>query len=123
MRSVRAFIASFALACILLFGLITPVFAACNPGETETDLGCIPNDVGGFVSKFYGIGLGLIGGVGVLFIIIGGYYVLTSQGNPARLAIGKSYIAYAVIGVLLAIFGFVFVQVLTVDILRIPGFN
>ncbi len=95
----------------------------CLPTETPTELGCIPNDLPGFVAKFYGIGLGLIGGVAVLFIIYGGYIILSSQGNPQNLNKGKSYIMYAIIGLLLAIFGFVFVQIIAVDVLKIPGFS
>jgi len=96
---------------------------ACLPTEVSTELGCIPNDPVGFVAKFYGIGLGLIGGVAVLFIIYGGYVILSSQGNPQNLNRGKSYIMYAIIGLLLAIFGYVFVQIIAVDVLKIPGFS
>jgi len=98
--------------------------ATCNSNtEVSTDLGCIPNDPYAFVAKFYGIGLGIIGGVALLFIIYGGYIILTSQGQPAQLGRGKSYIYYAIAGLLLAIFGFVFIQVIAVDILHIPGFE
>ncbi|OGH15015.1 MAG: hypothetical protein A2860_01030 [Candidatus Levybacteria bacterium RIFCSPHIGHO2_01_FULL_37_33] len=98
--------------------------ATCNPNtEVSTDLGCIPNDPFGFVSKFYAVGLGLIGGVALLFIIYGGYIILTSQGQSDQLGRGKSYIYYAIAGLLLAIFGFVFIQVIAVDILHIPGFK
>ena len=90
---------------------------------TPTDLGCIPNDFIGFVSSFYGIGLGFIGGVAVLFIMYGGYVILTSQGNPQALNKGKSYIMYAIIGLLLAILGFVFIQVIGANVLGIPGFK
>jgi glucose uptake protein GlcU len=90
---------------------------------TPTELGCIPNDPIGFVAKFYGIGLGIIGGVAVLFIIYGGYIILSSQGNPQNLNKGKSYITYAIIGLLLAVFGYVFVQIIAVNVLRIPGFS
>jgi hypothetical protein len=54
---------------------------------------------------------------------VGGYYIMGSQGDPNKLQKGKSYITYSIIGVLLAIFGFVFIEVVTGDILRIPGFN
>lgn len=96
---------------------------ACLPSETATDLGCVPNDPMGFVTKFYGFGLGIIGGVAVLFTIYGGYIILTSQGDPVQLNKGKSYILYAIIGLLLVVFGYVFVQVVAVDILHIPGFR
>ena len=95
----------------------------CLPTEVPTELGCIPNDPIGFVAKFYAIGLGLIGGVALLFIIYGGYIILSSQGNPTSLNKGKSYIMYAIIGLLLAIFGFVFVQIIVVNVLKIPGFS
>lgn len=95
----------------------------CAPNEILTDFGCIPDDPVGFVQKFYGIGLGFIGMVALIFIIIGGYNIMTSQGDPTKLATGKSFITYSIVGVLLAIFGFVFIQIITGDILRIPGFN
>ena len=96
---------------------------ACLLSETQTDLGCIPNDPIGFVAKFYSIGLGLIGGIALLFVIYGGYLILTSQGNPEQLNKGKTNILYAIIGVLLAVFGFVFIEVIAKDVLHIPGFS
>lgn len=101
---------------------ITPGGIAPTIGQTNTDFGCIPNDPVLFVQKFYGIGLGLIGGVSILSIIFGGYLILTSQGNQDQLRKGKSYIFYAIGGIVLAIFGFIFVQFILVDTLHIPGF-
>lgn len=89
----------------------------------QTDIGCIPIDPMGFVAKFYSIGLGLIGGVALLFIIYGGYLLMTSRGNPTQVALAKSYIMYAVLGLLLAVLGYVFVQIILVDVLQIPGFS
>lgn len=92
------------------------------PGKM-TDFGCIPQNPVLFVQKLYGIGLGLIGGIAILFIIYAGYLIMTSQGNHEQLSKAKSYIFYSIIGLLLAIFGFVFIQVIARDILKIPGFN
>lgn len=89
----------------------------------QTDLGCIPSDPLGFVAKFYAMGLGLVGGIAVLFIMYGGYLIISSKGDPEVLRNGKSYIFYALAGLILAIFGYVFVQVVAVDILKIPGFS
>jgi glucose uptake protein GlcU len=97
--------------------------ASCGTNETLTELGCIPNTVAGFVGKFYSIGLGLIGGVALIFIIYGGYIIMTSQGRPEKISNGRSYIMYAIIGLLLAIFGYVLVQVVAIDMLHIPGFG
>ena len=95
----------------------------CTATQMNTDFGCIPMDPVAFVQKFYGIGLGLIGGVAVLFIIYGGYLLLVSKGNPIGVEKGKQYIMYSIIGILFAVFGFVFVQLIAVDILHIPGFK
>lgn len=125
------------IALLFLLFVHSPVFAVdatptpCPPipkgsgqiTQQNTDLGCIPNDPVMFVSKFYSIGLSIIGGVAVLFIIYGGYILLSSQGNPTQINKGKSYILYAIIGLLLAIFGYVFVEVIAVDILKVPGFE
>ncbi len=94
----------------------------CQPNEMMTDFGCIPTDPVGFVQKFYAIGLGLIGGVALLFIIYGGYTLIMSRGDPRGVAKGKSYITYAIVGLLLAIFGYAFVQIVVVNILHVPGF-
>lgn len=87
-----------------------------------TDIDCVPTDLGGFVAKYYTYGLGLIGGVSLIFIIFGSYIVLTSQGNPQQLNNGKSYIGYAIVGLLLAIFGYLLVEVIVKDLLQIPEF-
>lgn len=96
---------------------------ACLPNEVATELGCFPNDPVGFIQKFYGVGLSLIGGVGFLFLIYGGYNILTSGGNPEKLQRGKEYIMYSIIGIMLAVLGFVFIQFIAGGILRIPGFG
>lgn len=88
---------------------------------TATDFGCFPNDPIGFVQHFYGVGLSLIGGVSILFIIYGGYLIMTSRGSQQQLNTGKSYIFYAIAGLVLAIFGFVFVELIINDILKVPG--
>jgi hypothetical protein len=95
----------------------------CAITEIQTDFGCLPNDPIGFVQKFYGYGLSFVGGIALLTLIFGGYTILTSRGQPDRVNIGKSYIFYSITGLLLAIFGYVFIQVVVVDILHVPGFK
>lgn len=109
---------------LLLNGMSAVLANICDPlKEIQTDFGCLPNSPAGFVEKFYSWGLGLIGLVGLLFLIIGGYHILISRGDPQQLQTGKSYITYAIIGILLAVFGFVLIQVITSDVLKIPGFS
>lgn len=96
----------------------------CASNQTYSpDLGqCLPNDPSSLAGSIYTVGLGIIGGVTLLFIIYGGYIVMTSQGNPTQVAKGKSYITYAVVGLLLAIFGYVFMEIIVKNVLHIPGF-
>ena len=96
----------------------------CDPvKEFPTELGCIPYDPAAFAGRFYGIGLGVIAGTSLLFLIFGSYLIMTSRGNPEQLTTGKSYIVYALLGLFLAIFGFIFIEIILVDILKIPGFG
>lgn len=95
----------------------------CPKNEVLTDFGCFPTDPPGLVQKIYPIGLSFIGGVALIFLIIGAYLILTSQGNPDQIRNGKTFIYYALGGLFLAIFGYVFISVVVVDILRVPGFN
>jgi hypothetical protein len=97
--------------------------AACALNEIQTDFGCWPNDPVGFVQKFYGYGIAFVAGLAILMLIWGGYSILTSRGDPHQLNEGRSYIIYAITGLLLAIFGYVFFQYIAVDILRLPGFS
>lgn len=96
---------------------------ACAANEIATDFGCFPNDPIGFVQKFYGIGLGFVAACALLALIYGGYIVMTSRGDPRRVNDGKSWIFYSIAGLLLAIFGFIFIQTVLVDILHVPGFK
>lgn len=96
---------------------------ACLADEVASDLGCIPQDPIGFVQTFYGWGLGLLVFVAVIFMIVGGYNIMMSRGNIEELERGKSYIFYSIAGLVLAIFGFVFIGIITGQILKIPGFT
>lgn len=106
----------------LVYAQITPT-VGINPDTIETEIGDVPTTVPGFVAKYYQFGLGIIGGLAVLFIITGSYIILTSQGNPQQLNNGKSFITYAIAGLLLAIFGYLFIEVVARDLLHIPGFE
>lgn len=91
--------------------------------QISTSLGCVPNDPLLFVQKFYGVGISLIGGICILFIMYGGYLLTTSKGNITQVQKGKEYIFYAIFGTVLAILGFVFMEFIAVSLFHIPGFG
>lgn len=95
----------------------------CEDGVLKTDLGIIPCSPTGFATSLYGIGLSFIGIVALLFIIYGGFLILTSQGSEEQLRRGKSYITYSIIGVVLAVGGYALYQILAIDVIKIPGFS
>jgi len=95
----------------------------CENGVLKTDLGEIACSPTGFATSLYGIGLSFIGVVALLFIVYGGFLILTSQGSEEQLRRGKSYITYSIIGVVLAIAGYALYQILAIDVIKIPGFS
>ncbi|HVF69223.1 MAG TPA: peptidoglycan-binding protein [Xanthomonadales bacterium] len=86
-----------------------------------TALGEFSTDPAGFITSVFGILLAAAGGIALLLIIRAGYKILTSQGKPEAIQEGKDQIVSAIVGLLFLIFSLVFLQVIGVDILRIPG--
>jgi len=89
-----------------------------------TALGCIPLSLANIISSYLvKLFVGIGGAGGLLVLIYGSYLILTSEGDTERLKLGRKYIAAAVKGIILIIFGFFIFRVITVGILKIPGFK
>jgi hypothetical protein len=88
--------------------------AICGVGET---------DINKFIAQFFSCGLGLIGGVSILFIIYGGFLLVLSTGDPRKVQEGREYITYAIVGIVLAVLAYVILQTIGASILHIPGFG
>ncbi len=96
----------------------------CGPdGTIITDIGTIPCTPTGFAQTVYTVGLMFIGSVALLFIVYGGYLILTSQGSPDQISKGRSYITYAIIGMVVAISGYALYQIVALNVLKLPGFG
>lgn len=99
--------------------------STCTDKRTgiQSAIGCIPTgslpETLGFVLKF---ALGAAGGVIVLMLIITGYGLLTSQGNPEKLAAAKENVVSIFSGLILIVFSLVLLQTIGADILGLPGF-
>lgn len=92
--------------------------------EVDTGLGIpIKTKPADFIKSIFGILLGLSGGIALLLIIASGYRLMASQGNPEKLQGAREMLTSAIVGLLFIIFSFVILQVIGVDILKIPGFN
>jgi len=67
--------------------------------------------------------LAISGVVALIFIIVSGYRFMLSQGNPEAVQEARESLTSAIVGLLFIIFALVILQLITVNILHIPGFN
>lgn len=91
--------------------------------EFSTAFGPIQVDLPKFVQRIFGIILGISGGLALILIIISGYRIMVSQGNPEALKGAREQLTAALIGLMLIIFSTAILQIIGVDILHIPGFG
>jgi hypothetical protein len=96
------------------------VHGDCGEGYIDTAIGCIPfsntNEFMGFVLK-WAIGVG--GGIAFILILVAGFQIITSSGNPERLKAGQELLTSALAGLILIIFSVFILRIIGVDILGI----
>lgn len=95
----------------------------CQNGTCHTAIGDINTNPTDFVKAIFGVILGLAGGVALILIIISGYALMTSQGNPEKVQGAREQLTAAIVGLLFIIFSLVILQFIGVNILHIPGFG
>jgi hypothetical protein len=97
----------------------------CNNGSgINTAIGCIPiTDQNALIGFFLKWALGIGGGIAFLLILVAGFQIMTSRGDPNRLKAGQELMTSAIAGILLLIFSLVILRIIGVDLLKIPGFT
>jgi len=86
----------------------------------NTAIGCIPvGSTSDLASWVLGWAIGIAGGIAFLLVIYAGFILITSAGNPAKVASGKELLTAAVSGLILLIFSAFLLRVIGVDILGI----
>jgi hypothetical protein len=90
--------------------------------SVETGIGGIATQPQEFVRFIFNLVLGIAGGIALILIIISGYRLIVSQGNPEAFKEAWGMLASTIVGLLFIIFAFVILQVVGVDLLGIPGF-
>lgn len=93
----------------------------CGLGFCKTALGKIFTDPANFVRSFFGILLSLAGGIAIILIILSGYRLMSSGGNPEKVQAAREQLTSAIVGLLFIIFSLSILQIIGVDILHIPG--
>jgi hypothetical protein len=104
-------------------GANSPLGGKCGDTALDTAIGCIPLDETGLAGFILRWAIGIGGGIAFLFIVLAGFQILTSQGNPERLKAGQELLTSAIMGLILLIFSIFVLRVIGVDILAIPGFS
>lgn len=93
-----------------------------GPG-IPTAIGCIHTNPPELVKDFMTFVVGISGGLAFLMMLLGAFQMLTSSGNPETLHAGRERLTSAIIGLLIVIFAILLLQIIGVDILKIPGFG
>lgn len=102
------------------------------PGNQYTMLGCIQTNTGGFTSSgavasvaqpILNIIFSFASGIAFLYLLYGGYLILTSQADPERLDHGKRVVTGAIVGIIFTLSSVLIINLLANGVLRIPGFG
>ncbi len=96
-----------------------------NPrsGKLYTAIGCIPiQDKNAFAAFILRWGIGIGGGIAFLLILLSGFQIITSAGDPKKLQAGKELLTAALTGLLLLILSVFILRIIGIDILGLPEF-
>lgn len=90
----------------------------CNEGYVSTAIGCIPITIlTSLTSFFLAWLLGVGGGIAFLTFIVAGIQILTSSGDPAKLANAKSLFMSSISGIILLVFSIFMLRLIGVNVL------
>ena len=100
------------------------LFEGCEEGSINTAIGCIPiNNTDEFIGFILRWAVGIGGGIAFLLIVLAGFQIMTSAGNPDRLKAGQELMTSAIAGLILLIFSVFILRIIGVDILGLPDFG
>lgn len=97
---------------------------SCDSSSIDTAIGCIPIKSQQLFTKFVlSWALGIGGGIAFLLIVLAGFQIMTSQGNPERMKAGQELLTSAIMGLILLIFSAFILRFIGVQIFEIPGLS
>lgn len=102
-------------------------------GRQYTMLGCISAGTGvgftdqkgapSFVQAMLNVVFSLSGGIAFLYLMYGGFTILTSQADPEKLNYGRRLVYGSIVGLIFTLGSVFIVNLIGSGILRIPGFG
>jgi len=101
---------------LAMFVLLVAPFAALGalPGfscDTANGMNCSDLDVAGLIRLIINWLLGIAFAIAVLFLIIGGFWYITSAGNEETAEKGKNTAVNAIIGIIIIVLAYVVINV------------
>jgi len=95
-----------------------------NPpiSNVQTGLGSVSSDLGELLNQLFGLALGIAGGLAILRIIIGGFKVATSAGDPKALDEGRAIITSSIVGLVFILLATTILSIIGIDILGLKNF-
>ncbi len=110
-------------------GMKSDIFLPCKTGggrarncdAVDTAIGPIPVDPVAFIARVFSIILSIAAVGATVLIIYSGYRIMTSSGNKEGIQGARETLTAAIVGLLFIIFSLVILNVIGVDILKLPG--
>ena len=89
-----------------------------NDGLNKVNPGGVNTDLYGMIQNILNWIFGVIGIVAVIMIIIGGFNMMISSGDPGKVKKGKDTILYGIIGLIVAILAFAIVNFVLTNVFK-----
>lgn len=116
----------FLVAFFVFLSLATITHAAdpCPENKCQTAIGEFDvTNPATIITRVFSIILGISSFGALILLLVAGFNLITSNGNKEKVAAARETITSAILGLLFIIFAIVILEVIGVDILRIPGFS
>gem|GEM_PF-1858455 len=101
--------------------------AKCQKCETAkevwTGLGCMPTDVGGLVKILFSTFTGVLGALIFACVFLNGLKIMSSKGNPEAMKKAQEALTSCLVGFVVLTLSVVFLKIVGVDILQLPGWS
>lgn len=101
-----------AVSAVMLLPMVALALPAFNCNELN-GVNCSSTSFNGFLRIIINWLLGIAFGIAVLFLIIGGFWYITSAGNEETAEKGKNTAINAIIGIVIIILSYVIVSVVS----------
>src|SRR3989344_2800115 len=104
------------------FRVLAAESITCGGATVNTALGCISfADANSFIETILRLGIGIGGGIAFILMLVAGFQIMTSSGNPERLRAGQELLTSAIAGLILLVFSVFILRTIGIDILSIQS--